>query len=701
MSTNNTYFTLGALKASPVTEGTSFLVQDAAVDDGAFFWTLGNYTGQADDINIIKADSTALSVGAWVRQSIDSIARRTVAQLLASTEAARGAGATWYASQFSYTEAASGATDHHLTTAGGVKLYVDLPAGGRVDITAFGCVMAVNVDSTAALQAAFDSDLPLSSGKGTLLITDTILLKPGANFVGAGGTANYDASPVKVRFEPATKRGVFRWRTAPTGYVFEGVRLEGFCLRGFGPGAGVVLDLPLLYNGHLNFYCYTGIDVWIRLRRWMSTKVLGGAQGFRSFGVEFAGGEIDTSDVTTTTTVDAYVSQGPIAYYAASRAVTDCKISGVIESVDNACNMARGNVVAFNVYTENVPRTDAGSAWIFGKTGTAESYETALTVNLQPGFGVTGITDIKNANAFDVDHVRSLKISGAIFLYRSLLKTTVNTTRVTLFSLESSSINLFSVDGGIADYGVITMSGFKPEHMKLTPSSDDFDFDGANISPTLRLWSQERLGMEKDRLFLDSSLKNKLVYHDRYGNFSAPIGALRVTGTSNWTVQGGRLTPGELVQNTAVTLGEPGLWMSTRFSKDVGDNYPGCWTTAGSPIITHPTAGAFLKCEVGDYVVVSDGFGDAVTQRRVIDRTPDLTSITLDSNATSTVAAAAMVATEPHKLIPLAQQGAREVSINPVGAVVPNFRGEELFRTDTSNWYKATGLTNADWKQLT
>lgn len=73
MSTNNTYFTLAGLKASPVAEGTAFLVQDSTTDDGAFFWTLGDYTGLADNENIIKADSTALSVGAWVRQGAESV----------------------------------------------------------------------------------------------------------------------------------------------------------------------------------------------------------------------------------------------------------------------------------------------------------------------------------------------------------------------------------------------------------------------------------------------------------------------------------------------------------------------------------------------------------------------------------------------------------------------------------------------------
>ncbi|WP_146049643.1 hypothetical protein [Novosphingobium sp. HII-3] len=174
-----------------------------------------------------------------------------------------------------------------------------------------------------------------------------------------------------------------------------------------------------------------------------------------------------------------------------------------------------------------------------------------------------------------------------------------------------------------------------------------------------------------------------------------------MSGTSNWTVQGGRLTPGELVQNLNTTPGEPGLWLSTRYSKDVGNTYSLCSTTAGSPVITNAVVGTFFLCEVGDYVTVSAGFGDAVTQRRVIDRTPDLTSITLDSNATSTVTGTVTVSTEAHKLIPLGQQGHREIGLDPVGAILPNFVGEELLRTDTANWYKSTGMTVANWKLLT
>jgi hypothetical protein len=62
--------TLSALKALPAT-GTAELSDPAL--PGTFFWTPGDFTGQADDTNIIKADSTALSVGAWVRQAADAV----------------------------------------------------------------------------------------------------------------------------------------------------------------------------------------------------------------------------------------------------------------------------------------------------------------------------------------------------------------------------------------------------------------------------------------------------------------------------------------------------------------------------------------------------------------------------------------------------------------------------------------------------
>lgn len=63
---------------------------------------------------------------------------KTVSDLVASTQAGGGTGTRWQAGPYLYDEAASGASDHHVETAGGVKLYV-LPDGeGKANIMAFG-----------------------------------------------------------------------------------------------------------------------------------------------------------------------------------------------------------------------------------------------------------------------------------------------------------------------------------------------------------------------------------------------------------------------------------------------------------------------------------------------------------------------------------------------------------------------------------
>lgn len=73
------------------------------------------------------ADLSSTSPG----KGLDLIGTATVAQLLASTAPARGAGSIWNAGGYKYQEAASGATDNDLVTAGGVKLYI-LPDDGGV-----------------------------------------------------------------------------------------------------------------------------------------------------------------------------------------------------------------------------------------------------------------------------------------------------------------------------------------------------------------------------------------------------------------------------------------------------------------------------------------------------------------------------------------------------------------------------------------
>lgn len=67
---------LAALKAANTTNGSAHLAEPAL--NGIFFWVPGNYVGQADDENIVEANGTALTDGAWIRQSAASIAFRQV-----------------------------------------------------------------------------------------------------------------------------------------------------------------------------------------------------------------------------------------------------------------------------------------------------------------------------------------------------------------------------------------------------------------------------------------------------------------------------------------------------------------------------------------------------------------------------------------------------------------------------------------------
>jgi parallel beta-helix repeat protein len=68
---DNTYSTLAAFKASDVARKTASLVGVPGVADGRFNWTVGNFStapAAQVDVNVVKANSTPLSQGAWIRQ---------------------------------------------------------------------------------------------------------------------------------------------------------------------------------------------------------------------------------------------------------------------------------------------------------------------------------------------------------------------------------------------------------------------------------------------------------------------------------------------------------------------------------------------------------------------------------------------------------------------------------------------------------
>ncbi len=94
----------------------------------------------------------------------------SLSDLIASTEVARGEGAIWVAGEFRYKEAASGATDHHITTAGGVKLYAIPSDPGVWDIEQIGGAADASTDNSPIAQKLFDYFT--TNGGGTIRFAD-------------------------------------------------------------------------------------------------------------------------------------------------------------------------------------------------------------------------------------------------------------------------------------------------------------------------------------------------------------------------------------------------------------------------------------------------------------------------------------------------------------------------------------------------
>jgi hypothetical protein len=137
-------------------------------------------------------------------KGLDLIAQPTVAQLMASSVGPRGAGSSWNAGGYEYTEAALVATDHDLMTAGGVKLYVPTNRPLRLDmfgavgdgatdnqaaVTLFNAAVArrIRLVATGASSFGYASsplDIDLS---GRWAFSNTMIIWPGANYRLPGG----------------------------------------------------------------------------------------------------------------------------------------------------------------------------------------------------------------------------------------------------------------------------------------------------------------------------------------------------------------------------------------------------------------------------------------------------------------------------------------------------------------------------------
>lgn len=123
---------------------------------------------------------------------LDSILDYTPGEL---TSIAAGSTIRTLTEGFAYEVAESTATDHHLTTAGGIKLYV-LPVYGMLNVRAFGAVGDGVTNDAPAIQAAIDAvtalhvndeDWPaLTIPAGTYLLTEPVTITRNMRITGEG-----------------------------------------------------------------------------------------------------------------------------------------------------------------------------------------------------------------------------------------------------------------------------------------------------------------------------------------------------------------------------------------------------------------------------------------------------------------------------------------------------------------------------------
>jgi hypothetical protein len=170
----------------------------AALADGAF----GSYLdgdglpvyGQRDGSEMVPIP------GGWLGDERISETYSAVANLIASTAPARGVGRLWVAQGFRYSEAASDATDQHLTTAGGVTLYALPNADGLVTDEAVGVAGNETTDDRSKLAAVLASGLSLRITKKCGL-SGPLTLNDGQKIIGTSPeVSGFKATTVNAQY---------------------------------------------------------------------------------------------------------------------------------------------------------------------------------------------------------------------------------------------------------------------------------------------------------------------------------------------------------------------------------------------------------------------------------------------------------------------------------------------------------------------
>lgn len=398
-----------------------------------------------------------------------------------------------------YRRVASGGMIGPASTVVAVLDFDVMPGAGGYDARALGAIGDGVADDTAALQAAIDTGREWLIPWGNYLVTDSLEIDEMK-----GCTLRFEARTVpnnpafeRLIFRPATKRDIFVWKSVPASYAFASVDVSGVSVIGDGPGAAAVFNLPRLYRGRLDAYIYSGIDHYAVVERWLDCKVLGNVNGFRASAFRLTNSTLAGNNITTRVTFDVYVSGGDPAfttygYDIETYAIVGGRLEGIVESVDCAVRMARGNTVDSYIYTENTPRTNAGALFEIGKINTGAPDGT--TIFMHHGVNLHGRNVAApgyNATVFaDIDYCSSFVVSGCdIRRFGALLKTTVNSKNISFQSIYSIGVDLIELTTtGIADFSELAFNSCRFIDMASPHGGPNFQY--TNLMTTTDLSPQ-------------------------------------------------------------------------------------------------------------------------------------------------------------------------------------------------------------------
>lgn len=339
-------------------------------------------------------------------------------------------------------------------------------------------------DMTTAVQSAIDYGQPFYLKRVNYLVTDSLAIDKdvGCDIAGEMRTVPNSSEIPRITFNPpSSKKNVFVWAVEPTSYTYVGVKIKGVAVSGSGTyGADAVIDLPHLYRGIFDCFIFSDIDHYVSIENWLDCEVYGNVNGFRVSAVEITNSTLASSNITTRTIFDVYISNGDsgsttYGYDIGTYSIINGKLNGIVETVNCAVRMAVGNTVDSTLYIENSPRSNSGAALEIGKIddgapGTAPTVFHHVGTNIHgtngdpADFNTTLFADIDVCNAFSVTNA-DLKRFGA------LIATTSDSKCISFTNVYASNVTLLEYTSGINDHTQLAFTQFRSSGMEVNSQS--------------------------------------------------------------------------------------------------------------------------------------------------------------------------------------------------------------------------------------